>query len=128
MSRIAHGKVWPSSIPYMQFAIATTESGLKPTLVSAPNTNGTYDIGLMQINSSWLPKLRRYGITESTLKDSCINLEVGAWILAGNMQRHGNTWKAVGAYNATSSEKQVAYAKKVRRNIPGEALHAANDQ
>lgn len=114
--------------PYMLYAIATTESGLRPNIVSAKNANGTYDIGLMQINSSWLPTLRRHGITEASLKDPCTNLEVGAWILASNMQRHGNTWKAVGAYNASTPSKQVVYAKKVLRNIPREAHYAqAND-
>jgi hypothetical protein len=35
------------------------------------NRNGSYDIGLMQINSSWLPDLKRYDITESDLKYNC---------------------------------------------------------
>lgn len=105
--------------PYMLYAIATTESGLRPNIVSAANSNGSYDIGLMQINSSWLPKLKGFGITEeSLLKDSCTNLEVGAWILADNMQRHGNTWTAVGAYNAKTESKRIAYAKKVLNNLP----------
>ena len=114
--------------PYLLFAIARTESGLKPHVVSAPNKNGSYDIGLMQINSSWLPKLKKFGITEAALKDSCVNLDVGAWILSDNMKRHGNSWKAVGAYNAVSADKQVTYARKVLRNIPREALNAANNQ
>lgn len=105
--------------PYLLYAIATTESGLRPNIVSKPNSNGSYDIGLMQINSSWLPKLKRMGITEANLlNDSCTNLEVGAWILADNMQRHGNTWTAVGAYNAVTDSKRVVYAKKVLNNLP----------
>lgn len=111
--------------PYLLFAIAKTESGLKPLVKSKPNADGSYDIGLMQINSSWLPKLSRYGITEASLYDSCINLDVGAWILAENMGRLGNTWNAVGAYNAKSPDKRVVYARKVLRNIPMEAFNAA---
>ena len=109
--------------PYMLFAIARTESGLRPNVVSAKNSNGTYDIGMMQINSSWLPMLRRHGISERLLMDSCTNLEVGAWILASNMRQHGNTWKAVGAYNAQSADKQVVYARKVLKNLPREAFN-----
>ncbi len=109
--------------PHLLFAIARTESGLRPNVISAKNSNGSYDIGLMQINSSWLPTLRRYGISESSLLDSCVNLDVGAWILSDNMRRHGNTWKAVGAYNAKTESKQVVYAKKVLQNVPREAFN-----
>jgi len=114
--------------PYLLFAIATTESRLRPGVVSKKNKDGTYDIGLMQINSSWLPKLGRYGVSEASLFDSCVNLDVGAWILAGNMKRLGNTWKAVGAYNAKSEAKQLSYAKQVLRNVPREAIYAGNGQ
>ncbi len=109
--------------PHLLYAIATTESKLRPNVISPKNKNGTYDIGLMQINSSWLPTLGRYGINEASLLDSCINLDVGAWILAGNMKRHGNTWKAVGSYNAKDESKQMIYAKQVLRNVPREAFY-----
>ena len=48
-------------------AIAKTESSLDPTSISPKNTNGSYDMGLMQINSSWLPTLSKLGINEQTL-------------------------------------------------------------
>ncbi len=35
------------------------------------NTNGSYDIGPMQINSTWLPRLARVGITEEMVRDDC---------------------------------------------------------
>lgn len=79
-------------------AIARQESGLKPGAVGR-NPNGTRDLGLMQINDAWLPTLARFGIAESHLFDACINVHVGAWILADNIRRHGYGWEAVGAYN-----------------------------
>jgi soluble lytic murein transglycosylase-like protein len=103
------------------YAIARTESQLNPLVVSRPNSNGTYDIGLMQINSSWLPTLRRYGIDEKQLLDACTSIHVGAWILSQNMRRLGNSWDAVGAYNAADRRKRLAYALKVYRNLPPEA-------
>ncbi len=49
-------------------AIALVESGGNCSAVSKPNRNGSYDIGCMQINSSWLPTLHaRFGITERDL-------------------------------------------------------------
>jgi soluble lytic murein transglycosylase-like protein len=98
------------------YAIARTESALNPQAVGR-NANGTRDIGLMQINSTWLPTLATHGIGERDLFDACTNIHVGAWILAGNVQRLGYTWDAVGAYNAASPARRRAYAEKVRRHL-----------
>ncbi|MBU9197268.1 transglycosylase SLT domain-containing protein [Burkholderia gladioli] len=93
-------------------AIAQVESGTRTNVIS-PNSNGTYDIGLMQINSSWLPRLAREGITQQSLLDPCTNAYVAAWILSQNIQQFGPTWNAIGAYNASSPDKRLAYAQKV---------------
>lgn len=83
------------------YAIGGVESNHNPSAVSKPNKNGTYDIGMMQINSSWLPELASYGITERMLLEQpCTNIQVGAWILAQEVQRTGYTWYSIGAYNA----------------------------
>jgi len=106
--------------PYLLYAIAKTESSLNPSAINR-NKNGSYDIGLMQINSSWLPTLRKYGVEEKDLYDPCTSIQVGAWILSQNMRRMGVTWEAVGAYAAVSPEKRIQYAKKVQRNLPAAA-------
>jgi len=83
-------------------SIAVVESGMRPHVDNngaLPRT-GTRDIGLMQINTSWLPVLERYGIGLPELRDPCTSIEVGAWILSDLMRRHGNTWEALGAYNS----------------------------
>lgn len=110
---------------YLLYAIAKTESGLNPNAVNR-NRNGSYDIGLMQINSSWLPTLRKYGVDEKQLFDPCTSIHVGAWILAQNMQRMGNSWEAIGAYNARNPELRLRYARKVYRNIPPAVLAQGN--
>jgi soluble lytic murein transglycosylase-like protein len=102
---------------YLLYAIAKTESNLNPRAINR-NKNGSVDIGMMQINSSWLPTLSKYGLTETSLYDACTSIHVGAWILAQNIRRYGNTWTAVGAYNARSSELRLRYAMKVYRNLP----------
>jgi soluble lytic murein transglycosylase-like protein len=110
--------------PYLLYAVAKTESGLNPSARNR-NKNGTYDIGLMQINSSWLPKLRQYGVDEKQLLDPCTSIHVGAWILAQNMQRFGNSWAAVGAYNSTRPEIGMKYAARVYKNLPPAVLSRA---
>ncbi|WP_321851010.1 transglycosylase SLT domain-containing protein [Burkholderia diffusa] len=92
--------------------IAQVESGMNPNAVNT-NTNGTVDIGLMQINSTWLPTLAREGISRESLFDACTNAYVGAWILSQNIRQLGANWNAIGAYNSASPDKRLAYARKV---------------
>lgn len=84
-----------------------------------------YGIGIMQISSWWLPRLRHVGVTEQHLLDSpCSNIAIGTWILAGNIRQYGMSWNAVGAYNAKTQWKREAYAKKIQRHLLNE-LRAA---
>lgn len=97
-------------------AIAQTESSLRGHAVGPKNSNGSYDMGIMQINSAWIPTLAKKGISTQQIMDPCTNIHIGAWILSGNINRHGPVWKAVGAYNASTASKQVSYVEKVQRN------------
>jgi soluble lytic murein transglycosylase-like protein len=97
-------------------AIAKTESNFTEKIFSKPNSNMSVDIGMMQINSSWLPTLSKFGIGPNHLLDACTNIHVGAWILANNFATYGRTWKAIGAYNSVSPNYQVVYARKVYAN------------
>ena len=104
--------------PRLVRAIAQQESGMRANAINV-NANGSEDIGLMQINSSWLPKLARFGIQREHLFNACVNAYVGTWILASNFRQFGPTWKAVGAYNATSSSRQLIYANSIYRRLQG---------
>lgn len=108
-----------SIAPELLYAIAEQESNLNPRAIGH-NSNGSRDIGLMQVNTYHLPRLAKYGITEqSLLNDSCRALKVGAGILADFMRRYGYSWEAVGAYNAGTAidggapERRRAYANKI---------------
>ena len=102
-------------------AVAQVESSNRARVV-ARNTNGSLDIGYMQINDWWLPHLQRYGITKTTLlDDACINLNVGAWILKQGIDRYGYNAQGIGAYGAGTDPKKsqvrTTYANKVFRAL-----------
>ena len=102
--------------PLLLRAIAEIESGLNPAAFNR-NRNGSYDFGLMQINSFWAKIL---GIENWLLiGDPCNNVKVGAWILRQCIDRYGYTWEAIGCYNADSFEKRVRYANKVYGKLKG---------
>ncbi|MGG2047542.1 transglycosylase SLT domain-containing protein [Burkholderia gladioli] len=105
--------------PLLLAAIARVESAMNPAAVNR-NRNGTTDIGLMQINSTHLPRLHKAGITRKRLlAEPCTSIDTGAAILAGFIERLGPTWNAVGAYNAGASPARArarqAYVDKVWR-------------
>lgn len=93
-------------------AIARVESGMRSDRKNT-NKDGSEDIGLMQINTSWLPVLKRYGIERADLWHPCTSVHIAAWIMAKNIQAYGYTWEAVGAYNARSPHKRERYAKLI---------------
>jgi soluble lytic murein transglycosylase-like protein len=96
--------------PEILQSISTTESENKPYVVHW-NTDGTFDVGLMQINSSWEKSVGKE--MWSRLFDPCTNVRVGAWILAQCVKRYGYGWKAVGCYHSSTPSKRDDYAKKV---------------
>ena len=93
-------------------AIASVESGMRPSAYRR-NRNGTEDIGIMQINTSHLPKLKRWGVKKRDLWNPCTNIMVGAWILADGIRRKGWRWEAVGEYHSPTPARQKWYIQKV---------------
>ena len=100
--------------PQLLWAIAKNESNFNPSAVNQ-NKNGSFDYGVMQINSWWYSKLGHERWMR--LNDPCYNVRVGAWILSQCIKKYGYTWDAVGCYNSPNKERGNIYAHKVYKNV-----------
>jgi hypothetical protein len=97
--------------PLLLQAIMVVESQGNPEAINY-NKDGSYDFGLMQINSSWA---RPWGLEVwGALGDPCVNVYAGAYLLAECIRQFGQTWDAVGCYNARTREKKIDYVQKVK--------------
>lgn len=88
-------------------AHAIKESTLNPSAINKQPDGEA--VGLMQIHSQWFPKLERdYHITrEMLLTEPCLNMSVGAWIIANNFAARGVSWDSVGAYYGGYSDSNA---------------------
>lgn len=85
--------------PWLLMAVAKVESSFNAHAINK-NKNNSYDIGMMQINSFWLPTLGKYGISSRDLLNPCTSVFVGSWIMAQNIRKFGYNQDGIGAYNS----------------------------
>lgn len=107
--------------PELLLAVMRTEGGRMGEF--SKNNNGTYDIGPMQINTTWLDRLaRQAGSTPQVVASKlayhgCWNMAVGAWILRSAIdEAPGDVWRGVGYYNSHTPKYAQAYTRKVQAN------------
>lgn len=83
------------------------------------NTNGTYDLGPMQINTIWLPTLaKKWNVDEQTAHkwlrdDACTNVGVSAWILKSHIEETGSLSQAIAHYHSRTPRFGTRYKTKV---------------
>ena len=84
------------------------------------NGNDTQDIGPMQVNTAWLPRIAAHWRATppaalTALRDNlCANLEGGAWILRQAIdEARGSLWGGVAIYHSHAPRHQRAYLRKV---------------
>lgn len=97
--------------PKLLKAIAKVESNFNSQAVNVNRDRDGHvlsrDYGLMQINSSWFPRLAQFGVNDNNIFDPCFNVSLGAWVLSSNFASHGFNWQSIGAYNAGFSAKNA---------------------
>ena len=96
----------------MIISVIQTEGGRNGDAIK--NKNGTVDLGVMQINSSWLTTLKKYNMSIDLLRyDACLNVEAGTWILAQQMAKTEG-WRGVGNYHSYTPKFNNMYVEKVK--------------
>ena len=83
------------------------------------NTNGSYDLGPMQINTIWLPELAaKWGVSENTARkwvrdDACTNVSVSAWILNNHLKETKSLTQAIAHYHSRTPMHGTKYKARV---------------
>ena len=110
--------------PQLLRSMAVVESALNAHAINENKRHGrvlSVDYGLMQINSTHIPNLKRLGIIkdkQELLTKPCLNVQIGAWLLAGHLQKCGVNWQCLGTYNTGFTHNipgRMRYARKVYR-------------
>jgi hypothetical protein len=83
------------------------------------NSNGTYDLGPMQVNTRWIPELARiWHVNTHTARvwvrdDACTNVHVAAWILKQKIAETGSLYYGIAWYHSATPGLGYHYAAKV---------------
>jgi soluble lytic murein transglycosylase-like protein len=110
--------------PVLLEAMAVQESGLNPRAINTNRNKAgkavSTDYGVMQINSTHIPTLISMGVIRSKddlLNNACLNVQIGAWILAKHLQACGVSWSCLGSYNAgfadNNEKRRMVYARRI---------------
>jgi len=90
-------------------AIAEKEGGKPHQWVK--NSNGTFDVGSMQFNTTYLKDLKKYGITaEDVAQSGCYAFDLAAWRLRGHL-RHDtkDLWTRAANYHSRTPRYNRVY-------------------
>lgn len=100
-------------------AIRRVENGNVCTV--SENTNGTADLGPMQINTIHLPSIKEHypdiNFTDVACKP-CLNITIGSWILSQRLEETGgDIWLAVGNYHSKTPHVRLRYLNKIEEAV-----------
>jgi hypothetical protein len=123
-------------IPYLKcMLVVAATAGLPPRVLPTlqaiehgavgtvhANTNGTADLGVMQVNTIWLPPLaaRAHLSPEETrarlTNDACFNIAAAALILRTYLaETHGALLPAIGDYHSHTAPLNAHYLAQAER-------------
>jgi len=104
--------------PAILYSIMKVEGG--ETGMVNKNTNDSFDIGVMQINSLWLPELANHWNVSNLeaayvlANDPCVNINVASWILKQKIKEaEGSLINGIAYYHSKNPSLGKKYAMKV---------------
>ncbi|GBH32577.1 lytic transglycosylase domain-containing protein [Sphingobium xenophagum] len=83
------------------------------------NTDGSYDLGPMQVNSWWVGRISkilrhsRSDVRHWLIHDACFNVRTARWIFLSGLAATDDYWQAVGAYHSPTKWRQQRYGANV---------------
>lgn len=107
--------------PVILLAILKTEGGKSG--MRSRNTNGSYDLGGMQVNTVHLDDFHRLTGVEPDRMDhyltnhGCFNVSAGAYLLRQRIEEAGELWSGVARYHSRTPSLGGPYAQRVYRNL-----------
>ncbi|MDR1546927.1 MAG: lytic transglycosylase domain-containing protein [Deltaproteobacteria bacterium] len=100
--------------PALLLAVLEVERG--QVGAASRNADGSRDLGPMQINALWLPRLAGLGLDEDLVRDhGCLNVAVGAWLLRGHLRRTGDPAQAAADYHSRTPDRGRRYRRALLR-------------
>jgi hypothetical protein len=131
IQRVASGQAW---LEKTLWGLRDNEGGWLGAEVL--NTNGSHDLGPLQVNSWWVEKLAvatgrpavdvRWWLTH----DACFNVSAARWIFLSGLAVTRDYWQAVGVYHSPTKWRQRLYAASVSRHLKqrfGERIFAGTN-
>lgn len=104
---------YPNVSPLMLKTLLAVEGGQVGTV--SKNSNKTYDLGPMQINTIHLreiAKVHGFGVKDVVF-NACRNIKVGAWLLSRHVtETGGKHWLAMGRYHSKTPKYRNRYVRK----------------
>ncbi|MDA8378721.1 MAG: lytic transglycosylase domain-containing protein [Planctomycetia bacterium] len=96
-------------VPYQDIiALMKNEGGRPGTAVC--DSNGTTDLGALQVNTCHLPFLEKYGYSYRALRyNGCANVMAGTWVFARCLAKTGGLLAAAACYNAGLKDMPAAW-------------------
>jgi hypothetical protein len=118
ITRVAGGRTW---LARTLWALSEQEGGWVGAKL--PNRDGSYDLGPLQINSWWIPRLAAVtgkGHAEVAWwlqHDACFNVDAARWIFLSALGLTHDYWKAIGVYHGPVSWRQAKYSRSVAAHL-----------
>jgi len=118
IARAAKGRIW---LERTLWGLRDQEGGWVGAEIV--NTDGSHDLGPLQVNSWWIPRIagatkRPPALVRSWLQhDACFNVDAARWIFLSGLASTRSYWRAVGAFHSPKAWRQWRYASRVAKHI-----------